>query len=115
MEKPQTGTIILVVGILAIVAFLYMNSGGKKVQPKSTASQGTSTFNGLFALGGAVVTAFGNKPQAPSQLRPSYPGVVSSTDTYAQGQYALGHGVVEDTGNQLIDLNTGNALVYGTD
>jgi hypothetical protein len=111
MEKPQTGTIILIVGILAIVVFLYLNSPNKKVQPKSSSSQGTSTFAGLFSLGGAVVNAFSNKPQAPSSL-PAYYG---QGDSMSQASYALGHGVVEQQGNQLIDLNTGNPLVYGAE
>ena len=107
----RTGTIVVVVAIAAILYFVVLNSGPQKVTP--TKPSGTSTYGGLFALGSAVVNAFGGKPQAPSSLGSSQ--YYGQGDSIGQAGYGLSHGVVEQEGNQLIDLNTGNALIFGAE
>jgi hypothetical protein len=108
----RTTTIVLVVGIVAILVFVSVNKPRKPVGANTTS---TGNWGSLFGLGAsALVNAFhDNSVQAPSGNTPCYGCGVQSTDTAAQGAYGLSHGVVEQQGNQLIDLNTGNALVYG--
>ena len=79
-------------------------------EKKATGAQAGTSYN--IDLGKAI-TAFGGLFSKGDKA--AAPGYVTSTDTQGQAAYALSHGVVEQQGNQLIDLNTGNALVYGTD
>jgi len=108
----RTTTIVLVVGIVAILLFVSVNKPRKPVGANTT---NTGNWGSLFGFGTAVVNAFGGGVQAPSGNSPCYGCGVQTTDTAAQQSYAVSHGVVEQEGNQLIDVNTGNALVYGAD
>jgi len=109
----RTTTIVLVVGIVAILLFVSVNKPRKPVGANTTSN--TGNWGSLFGFGTAVVNAFGGGVQAPSGNSPCYGCGVQTTDTAAQQSYAVSHGVVEQEGNQLIDVNTGNALVYGAD
>lgn len=109
--KTNTGTVVAVVVIAAIVLYLVMNRT-QKVTPQKQAGS-TSTFGGLLQLAAPVISAIGGKVMAPSSSgTTSYFG---QGDTLGQASYGLSHGVVEQDGNQLIDLNTGNALVFGAE
>lgn len=103
--KTSTGTVVAVVAIAAIALWFVLRQP-KKIVPQQQ-SGSTSTFGGLLALAGPVISSIGGKIQAPSSLP-----YTSGYDTAAQSSYGLSHGVVEQSGNTLIDLNTGNTLIY---
>jgi hypothetical protein len=100
--------IALLVAVLVLGAAYVVKSTKPKVAPKTGAAPSTSNdlFASLVSLG---VSAFNSKPQAPAAA-PTYNPFV---DTSSQAAYGLSHGVVEQEGNQLIDLNTGKPLEYG--
>lgn len=98
----RTTTVILAVGVVGLLIWLLTRD--KKVQNQN---QGVSfSLDVGKAISGIAGLFGGNGKAAPA-------GYVTSTDTAAQASYALSHDVVEQQGNQLIDLNTGNALVFG--
>ncbi len=101
----KNASVLLVLGIAAILIIVVMS---KPKKASNTTQSSAGYFNQLFALGGAVANSFGQ-----GTVRP--PAMVTSTDTSSQAGYALGHDVVDQEGNQLVDLNTGNALVYGAE
>ena len=69
---------------------------------------GTS-LQGLISGIAGLIGSTSSSNASPGTYYPT----VNTTDTSSQAGYAWSHGVVEQEGNQLIDLNTGNALVYG--
>jgi hypothetical protein len=108
--------LLLAIGVGIVV---YMNSK-PTVKPPSNSTIGlnASTLGGLFSLAGNLFSN-GGKAAPPSttsgQSGGSFFPTVNSTDTTAQQDYAISHGVTDLQGNQIIDENTGNALTYGTD
>jgi hypothetical protein len=100
MEKSNTSTIILVVGILAIVLVVVMNSGGKKV---TNTTSNAGYMNGLFGLGGAIASAVG-------KIRPG----TSGGPVINAGTYHPDTSDFSISGNTLDDAS-GQAVTYGTD
>jgi hypothetical protein len=112
MKAWQAATLVVVL-LLGVVVV----TRRKANVPKTTQSPQTS--NNQYAAFAAFGAALGGKLFAPSAAATSAPNSpcytcgVGTSDTRQQQDYALSHGVVEQQGNELVDLNTGNALVYG--
>jgi hypothetical protein len=110
----KTGLLVVgVAGGVFLAAKLFL---GKKSAPTKTAASSGSTLNSLIqsvvpSLTSGLSHAFSGFGSTSSSS--STPSFVQSVDTQAQQSYAVSHGVVDLQGNQLIDLNTGNALDYG--
>ncbi len=102
--------IALLVGVLVVGAAFVFKATTPKVAPKTGAAPSTSNdlFASLLSLG---INAASSKPQPPAAA-PTY---YIQADTASQAAYGLSHGVVEQSGNTLLDLNTGNTLVYGAE
>jgi hypothetical protein len=107
----NTRTVLIVAGV-GVGAFVLLKLLVPPAAPRSRVSSSVSpgtSLQGLIAGFGALVGSTSSSNAKPGTYYPT----VNTTDTYAQQSYAWNHGVVEQEGNQLIDLNTGNALVYG--
>jgi hypothetical protein len=109
---------ILIGGGLAIGGFVVYKALSKPkaatTAPRAGAGSSPSFIAQAVAAGATILQNLGKSGQssvAPVGANP-FP-VVTSRDTQAQQDYANSHGVSEIEGNQLIDLNTGNAEVYG--
>jgi hypothetical protein len=98
----------LVVGGVAVGAFVLLKvfAPPPAVVARPRSNTDTISLNSIIGLGTSLAGLFGGG--GGSAVTP-----VTTVDTYQQAQYGLSHGVVDQVGNQLIDLNTGNALDFG--
>jgi hypothetical protein len=107
----NTKTVLIVAGV-GVGAFVLLKllvpPAPARARVSSSVSPGTS-LQGLIAGFGALVGSTSSSDARPGTYYPT----VNTTDTASQQSYAIRHDVVDLEGNQLIDLNTGNALVYG--
>lgn len=119
--SEKNSTIIIVVALLGvgIVIILVMNKKSAPPKPSgnTAVAQGVSILGGLFGAAGKIFTSNGKVTASPngSSAGSSFFAPVNTVDTADQQAYATSHDVVAQEGNQLIDENTGNALVYGAD
>ena len=98
----RTTTVVFAVGIIGIIAWLILRE--RKV---TNQNQGVT-----FSLDiGKAISAVGGLFSRGDKAAPV--GYVTETDSASEAAYALKHDVVVQQGNQLIDLNTGKALVFG--
>lgn len=103
MNKSTTWLLLAVVGVVALIA-VFMKK--QKITQAANPSYSVDLTGIAKAIGG--VFSSGGKA-APTGY--AYPG---QTDTQSQAEYGLSHGTVVQEGNELVDLNTGGTLVYGT-
>jgi hypothetical protein len=102
--NKNTGILLAVVGFAVILVVLMK---GKQKATQSSPSYSIDLTGAAKAIGG--IFSSGGKAAPPGY---TYPG---QTDTQTQAEYGLSHGTVVQEGNQLVDVNTGGTLVYGTD
>jgi hypothetical protein len=126
MSTGATAAIVLVaVAIGGFFLYEATKPAAKTTLAPNTVMGATGLINAGTGLIGALSKAFGsgsssNMPGSSSlggNYDPSFftSNLSMPTDTAAQASYASSHGVLDVTGNTLTDLNTGNAVVYGTD
>ena len=109
------------VGVVVLFKALSPTPAGAAKKPASNTD--LLSVNGILGAATAFGKLFGGSSSsgvsdaaiAQANANSSFFAPVETSDTASQQAYALSHGVAEIEGNQLIDLNTGNALVYGTD
>lgn len=129
-----TGETVAVVAVVGVGAFLLYKAATPSVPTVRSGSVPTAltsfaglatALTGLIGSAGAANTrggygsagGWGTPPDSYSVVAPggTFFPTVNSVDTSAQQSYAISHDATALEGNQIIDLNTGNALTYGTD
>jgi hypothetical protein len=116
-ESGKTVLIVAGVGVGAFVLFRLL-APPATVAPKATGMPLTSNGTALLGLIPALGGLFGSSSSSSSSSgtvisQGTFFPTVNTTDTPEQQAYAISHGVTDLEGNQIIDLNTGNALEYG--
>jgi hypothetical protein len=117
-ESGKTVLIVAGVGVGAFVLFRLL-APPTPVATKTTGTPLTSNGTALLGLIPALGGLFGGSSSSSSSSsgtvisQGTFFPTVNTVDTPDQQAYAISHGVTQDQGNQIIDLNTGNALEYG--
>lgn len=104
-------TALIVAGVAGgvfVALKLVKSSPAAAARPSSSSSSSLTSLIQGFAP--ALASSFHSAFSSSSSPTPQF---VTSVDTAGQQAYASSHGVLDVEGNQLIDLNTGNAAVYG--